>query len=126
LQVGPYPTNTVAGIELAMDLLHRRKNANKQDLHDNRWQAYLLKRKRTVLPKQLRAGPKIINKCLTLAQSCRRLRIPITTFMLAKDPYLQEFVPIYRGQQRQGFLHIVKGAGRLYFLKTLNETKNET
>ena len=30
LQVGPYHTNTVAGLSLAMDLLRRRKNSNKQ------------------------------------------------------------------------------------------------
>ena len=30
LEVGPYHTNTVAGLELAMDLLRRRKNPNKQ------------------------------------------------------------------------------------------------
>jgi Ca-activated chloride channel family protein len=30
LQVGPYHTNTVAGLELAMDVLRRRKNVNKQ------------------------------------------------------------------------------------------------
>jgi uncharacterized protein with von Willebrand factor type A (vWA) domain len=30
LQVGPYHTNTVAGLELAMDILRKRKNTNKQ------------------------------------------------------------------------------------------------
>jgi uncharacterized protein with von Willebrand factor type A (vWA) domain len=30
LQVGPFHTNTVAGLELAMDILRRRKNPNKQ------------------------------------------------------------------------------------------------
>ncbi|RYZ56471.1 MAG: VWA domain-containing protein, partial [Sphingobacteriales bacterium] len=30
LEVGPYHTNTVAGLELAMDILRRRKNQNKQ------------------------------------------------------------------------------------------------
>jgi len=30
LQVGPYHTNTVAGLELAMDMLRRKKNTNKQ------------------------------------------------------------------------------------------------
>ena len=30
LQVGPYHTNTDAGLELAMDILRRRKNPNKQ------------------------------------------------------------------------------------------------
>ncbi|MBS1933899.1 MAG: VWA domain-containing protein, partial [Bacteroidetes bacterium] len=30
LQVGPYHTNTVAGLELALDILRRRRNPNKQ------------------------------------------------------------------------------------------------
>ena len=30
LEVGPYHTNTVAGLELAMDILRRKKNSNKQ------------------------------------------------------------------------------------------------
>ena len=30
LKVGPYHTNTVAGLELAMDILRRKKNSNKQ------------------------------------------------------------------------------------------------
>jgi uncharacterized protein with von Willebrand factor type A (vWA) domain len=30
LKVGPYHTNTVAGLELAMDILRRKKNTNKQ------------------------------------------------------------------------------------------------
>src|SRR5258708_31849671 len=30
VKVGPYHTNTVAGLELAMDILRRRKNSNKQ------------------------------------------------------------------------------------------------
>ena len=32
LKVGPYHTNTVAGIQLAMDILKRKKNNNKQIL----------------------------------------------------------------------------------------------
>src|SRR5690606_39891038 len=30
LEVGPYHTNTVAGLELAVDILRRRKTSNKQ------------------------------------------------------------------------------------------------
>ena len=30
LKVGPYHTNTVAGLQLAMDILRRKKNTNKQ------------------------------------------------------------------------------------------------
>ena len=35
---------------------------------------------------------KIINKTLDQAARCRKLGIPITTFMIAQDPYLQQFV----------------------------------
>jgi uncharacterized protein with von Willebrand factor type A (vWA) domain len=35
---------------------------------------------------------KIVNKTLDKAAICRRLGITITTFMIARDPYLQSFV----------------------------------
>ena len=35
---------------------------------------------------------KILNKTLDQAARCRKLGISITTFMIARDPYLQEFV----------------------------------
>jgi uncharacterized protein with von Willebrand factor type A (vWA) domain len=31
-KVGPYHTNTVAGLQLAMDILRRKRNTNKQIL----------------------------------------------------------------------------------------------
>jgi len=67
LQVGPYHTNTYAGLELATDLLRRRKTHNKQIFM-------------------------ITDGTLNMAAQCKRLKIPITTFMIAKDPYLQQFV----------------------------------
>ena len=33
-----------------------------------------------------------INQCYAMAQQARRLHIPITTFMIAQDPYLMEFI----------------------------------
>jgi uncharacterized protein with von Willebrand factor type A (vWA) domain len=35
---------------------------------------------------------KIVNKVLDEAVKCRRDKIDITTFMIARDPYLQDFV----------------------------------
>jgi uncharacterized protein with von Willebrand factor type A (vWA) domain len=35
---------------------------------------------------------KIVNKVLDEAVKCRREKITITTFMIAQDPYLQNFV----------------------------------
>mgnify|MGYP003328520084 CR=1 FL=1 len=36
--------------------------------------------------------PKIMNKTFNLAAQCRRNHIPITTFMIAQDPYLRQFI----------------------------------
>jgi len=36
--------------------------------------------------------PRIVGKTLNAAAQCRRLGIPITTFMIAQDPYLQRFI----------------------------------
>ena len=37
LQVGPYHTNTVAGLELAMDILRRRRDQTNNNYLDYRW-----------------------------------------------------------------------------------------
>ena len=63
-----------------------------------------------------RVDRKILNKCLTLAQSCRRLKIPITTFMVANDPYLQEFVHDFtEANNGKAFYTSLKGLGEYIF-----------
>ena len=34
----------------------------------------------------------IVDKCYTMAAQARKLHIPITTFMIAQDPYLKSFI----------------------------------
>ncbi|MFZ0391411.1 MAG: VWA domain-containing protein [Calditrichia bacterium] len=92
LQVGPYYTNTVAGLELAMDILRRRKNTNKQIFMITDGKPTCLKEGIKYYKNPFGLDRKIINRTLGLAGKCRRLRIPITTFMIARDPYLQKFV----------------------------------
>ncbi|MEC7405655.1 MAG: VWA domain-containing protein [Bacteroidota bacterium] len=92
LNVGPYHTNTVAGLELAMDLLRRRKNANKQIFMITDGKPTCLKENGQYYKNSFGLDRKVINKTLNLAKQCRRLKIPITTFMIANDPYLQDFV----------------------------------
>jgi Ca-activated chloride channel homolog len=92
LQVGPYHTNTVAGLELAMDLLRRRKNPNRQIFIITDGKPTCLKTKNGYYKNSNGLDEMIVNKCLTLAQHCRKLKIPITTFMVTSDPYLQQFV----------------------------------
>ena len=92
LQVGPYHTNTVAGLELAMDLLRRRKNSNKQIFMITDGKPTCLKVNGRYYKNSFGIDRKIFNRCLNLAAQCKKVKIPITTFMIASDPYLQRFV----------------------------------
>ncbi|HXP50229.1 MAG TPA: VWA domain-containing protein, partial [Bacteroidia bacterium] len=116
LQVGPYHTNTIAGIELAMDLLRRRKNANRQIFMITDGKPTCLKENGQYYRNSFGLDRKILNKCLTLAQSCRRLKIPITTFMVANDPYLQEFVHDFtEANNGKAFYTSLQGLGNFIF-----------
>ncbi len=92
LQVGPYYTNTLAGLQRARDILRKRKNRNKQIfmITDGKpschFEAGRLYRNAYGLDRR------IINRVLDESVRCRRERITITTFMVARDPYLQQFV----------------------------------
>ncbi len=92
LQVGPYHTNTVAGLELAMDILRRRKNPNKQIFMITDGKPTCLKIGKRYYKNSFGLDRKVVNRCINLAAQCRKLKIPVTTFMIATDPYLQRFV----------------------------------
>ncbi len=92
LQVGPYHTNTVAGLELAMDILRRRKNQNKQIFMITDGKPTCLKVGKRYYKNSFGVDRRILNRCLNLATQCKKIKIPITTFMIASDPYLQRFV----------------------------------
>ncbi len=58
---------------------------------------------------------KVMNKTLNMAAQCKRLNIPITTFMIAQDPYLQQFVRrIYPDQWRKGILQLANRLRRIH------------
>lgn len=92
LQVGPYHTNTVAGLELAMDILRRRKNPNKQIFMITDGKPTCLKIGKRYYKNSFGLDRKVTSRCINLAAQCKKLKIPITTFMIATDPYLQRFV----------------------------------
>ncbi len=92
LKVGPYHTNTVAGIELALNILRRRKTSNKQIFMITDGKPTCLKEGIKYYKNSFGLDRKILNRTLDQAAKCRKLGITITTFMIAKDPYLQEFV----------------------------------
>ncbi len=92
LQVGPFHTNTVAGIDLAMEILRRRKTQNKQIFMITDGKPTCLKEGAKYYKNSYGLDRKIVNRTLDKAAVCRKLGITITTFMIARDPYLQEFV----------------------------------
>lgn len=116
LQVGPYHTNTVAGLELAMDILRRRKNPNKQIFMITDGKPTCLKEPKGYYQNSFGLDRKIINKTLNMAAQCRRVKIPITTFMIAKDQYLQQFVEEFtRVNNGRAFYTSLKGLGNYIF-----------
>ena len=90
--VGPYHTNTHAGLRLARHILMRKKHANKQIfmITDGKPTALFEEGQLYLNPFDL--DRKIVNKTLDEAAECRRYGIPITTFMIARDPYLIRFI----------------------------------
>ncbi len=92
LEVGPYHTNTVAGLKLAVDILRRRKTTNKQIFMITDGKPTCLKEGIKHYKNSFGLDRKIVNKTLDQAAICRKLGIEITTFMIARDPYLQRFV----------------------------------
>src|SRR5258706_4890900 len=89
LQVGPYHTNTVAGLELAMGILRRRKNTNKQIFMITDGKPTCIKQGIKYYKNAFGLDQKILNKTLDLAVQLRKIKIPVTTFMIATDPYLK-------------------------------------
>lgn len=116
LEVGPYHTNTVAGLELAMDILRRRKNPNKQIFMITDGKPTCLKEGLNYYKNAFGLDRKIVNRTLRLAGQCRRLNIVITTFMIANDPYLQQFVRDFtQVNNGRAFYSSLNGLGEYLF-----------
>ncbi|WP_324670829.1 vWA domain-containing protein [Hymenobacter sp. GOD-10R] len=116
LEVGPYHTNTVAGLELALDLLRKRKTPNKQIFMITDGKPTCLKEGNGYYKNSFGLDRKVVNKTLNLAASARRLKVPITTFMIASDPYLKQFVEEFTEvNQGKAYYSSLQGLGHLIF-----------
>src|SRR6187397_3157783 len=116
LQVGPYHTNTVAGLELAMDILRRRKNSNKQIFMITDGKPTCIKQGIKYYKNAFGLDPKILNQTLNLAGQLRKLKVPVTTFMIASDPYLKAFVRDFtKANNGNAYYSNLEGLGNLVF-----------
>lgn len=117
LNVGPYHTNTVAGLELAMDILRRKRNTNKQIFMITDGKPSCLRLPDGQYYKNSNGlDQHIVEKCYTMAAQARKMHIPITTFMIAQDPYLQSFVEQFtQANKGKAFYTGLKGLGEMIF-----------
>jgi Ca-activated chloride channel family protein len=117
LKVGPYHTNTVAGLQLAMDILRRRRVPNKQIfmITDGK-PSCIREADGTYYKNSFGLDEYIVGQCLRMAGEARRLRIPITTFMIARDAWLQEFVRQFaEANQGKALFTGLNGLGQFVF-----------
>jgi uncharacterized protein with von Willebrand factor type A (vWA) domain len=117
LNVGPYHTNTVAGLELAMDILRRKRNTNKQIFMITDGKPSCLRLPDGQYYKNSNGlDEHIVEKCYTMAAQARKMHIPITTFMIAQDPYLQAFIEQFtQANKGKAFYTGLKGLGEMIF-----------
>lgn len=117
LEVGPYHTNTVAGLQLAMDILRRKRNTNKQIfmITDGK-PSCVIEPDGSYYMNSNGLDRYIVEKCYTTAQQARKLHIPITTFMIAQDQYLRAFVQEFTAaNQGKAFYTGLQGLGQMIF-----------
>ncbi|SFR46719.1 von Willebrand factor type A domain-containing protein [Robiginitalea myxolifaciens] len=117
LKVGPYHTNTVAGLQLALDMLRRKRNTNKQIFMITDGKPSCLRMSDgTYYKNSVGLDEMIVEQCYNMAAQARKLHIPITTFMIAKDPYLMQFVRHFTEANKGKALFTgIKGLGEMIF-----------
>ncbi len=117
LKVGPYHTNTVAGLQLAMDMLRRKRNTNKQIFMITDGKPSCLRMPDgTYYKNSVGLDDYIVEKCYAMASQARKLHIPITTFMIARDAYLMQFIKKFtQANKGKAFYTGLKGLGEMIF-----------
>lgn len=92
IEAGPYHTNTREALELARNLLQRHKQPNRQIFLITDGKPSAITEGGQIYKNPFGLDMKIVNRTLEEVDACRRQRIVITTFMLATDPQLTDFV----------------------------------
>ncbi len=92
VQAGPYHTNTREALQLARAMLARQKQPNRQIFLITDGKPSAITEGRTLYKNPFGLDLKIVNLTLEEGDLCRRHGVVITTFMLATDPLLTDFV----------------------------------
>lgn len=127
LQVGPYHTNTRSGLQLARNLLRRRGNVNKQIfmVTDGKPSAIFDDAGR-LYKNSFGLDPRIVNKTLDEAVQCRREKITVSTFMVAHDPYLINFVEEFtKANQGRAYYSDLNNLGEYIFVDYIRNRRKK-
>jgi Ca-activated chloride channel family protein len=92
IQAGPFHTNTCEALSVARNWLAARKQPNKQIFLITDGKPSAITEGHAVYKNPFGLDLKIVNRTLEEADRCRRQRVVVTTFMIATDPLLQDFV----------------------------------
>lgn len=92
IQAGPFHTNTREGLQLARSLLARQKQPNKQIFLITDGKPSAITEGGRIYKNPFGLDMRIVNLTLEEADLCRRQKVVITTFMLATDTMLTQFV----------------------------------
>ena len=90
--IGPFHTNTCDGLKMAQNILRKRKNVNKQIFMITDGKPSAVYAKGRLYKNSFGLDPLVINKTLNEAQQIKRNKVKLTTFMIAQDQYLIEFI----------------------------------
>jgi Ca-activated chloride channel family protein len=126
LSVGPFHTNTRAGLQLARNLLRRQRSINKQifmitdgkpsAIFDNSGRLY---------KNSFGLDPRIVNKTLDEAVACRREKVTISTFMVARDPYLINFIEeLTKANKGRAYYSQLQNLGEFIFVDYIRNRRN--
>ncbi|HSS47851.1 MAG TPA: VWA domain-containing protein [Thermoanaerobaculia bacterium] len=92
IQAGPYHTNTRDALQLSRSILARQKQPNKQIFLITDGKPSAMTENGRVYKNPFGLDMRIVNLTLEEADLCRRQKVVITTFMLATDTMLTQFV----------------------------------
>ncbi|MBI1805229.1 MAG: VWA domain-containing protein [Ignavibacteriae bacterium] len=127
LTVGPYHTNTRAGLQLARNLLRRRRSVNKQIfmVTDGKPSAIFDDSGR-LYKNSFGLDPRIVNKTLDEAVACRREKVAISTFMVARDPYLVNFVEeLTKANRGRAYYSQLQNLGEFIFVDYIRNRRKK-
>ena len=109
-----------------MDILRRRKNPNKQIFMITDGKPTCLKIGKRYYKNSFGLDRKVTSRCLNFAAQCKKLKIPITTFMIATILTCKDLCrSLQKPIMAKHFLHQLGSIGCIYISEILKvEKKN--